>query len=443
MCLASVSDRSEFLDTGGKFRFYCTESDDMNSQITEQILSVDVSTSSGSSGSGHEITLFDLITQLALRKRLIAILTGISASIGIILAFALPAQYTSRSRIMPPQQTQSATGMLMSQLASSGPLSLAALSGSTGLGLKNPNEIYVGLLNSRPVADDIIRKFNLLDSYRSRDMTSARKTLAEFTTVTSEKSGMISIEVTDKDKKRAAGMANAYVEELRGLTGHLAVTEASQRALFYEQQLREAKDSLLKAETTFQQVQQTKGLVAPDAQARAMIAGMAELRARAASKQVELQALRSYSTDRNPEVEMAERELASIGTELARIEQRSHSSRVTDLGLQDVPSAGMDYLRAEHEVKYRQAMFDLLLRQYDAAKLDESKEAAVIQVVEPAIEPDRRSSPKRVLITLALSAVGFFFGCGIALFRWWSVRAQSDPFVASQLAELKHALLRN
>jgi tyrosine-protein kinase Etk/Wzc len=103
----------------------------------------------------------------------------------------------------------------------------------------------------------------------------------------------------------------------------------------------------------------------------------------------------------------------------------------------------MDYLRAEHEVKYRQAMFDLLLRQYDAAKLDESKEAAVIQVVEPAIEPDRKSSPKRVLITLALSAVGFFFGCGIALFRWWSVRAQSDPFVASQLAELKHALLRN
>ncbi len=413
----------------------------MKSQITERIPPVDVSASSGSFGSGHEITMFDLITQLALRKRLITVVTGISASMGIILALALPTQYTARSRIMPPQQTQSATGMLMSQLASSAPISLAAFSGSTGLGLKNPNDIYVGLLNSRPVADDIIRKFNLVDAYRSRDMTSARKTLAEFTTVTSEKSGMISIEVTDRDKKRAAGMADVYVDELRALTGHLAVTEAAQRALFYEGQLREAKDSLLAAESAFQQVQQTKGLVAPDAQARAMIAGMAELRARAAAKQVELQALRSYSTDRNPEVELAERELASIDIELARMEQRSHTSRLADLGLQDVPSAGMDYLRAEHEVKYRQAMFDLLLRQYDAAKLDESKEAAVIQVVEPAIEPDRKSSPKRVLIILAMSVVGLFFGCGCALFQWWSARAQSDPLLAAQLAELKHALL--
>ncbi len=378
---------------------------DMNSEFTELAPPVDVPISPDASFCDREATLIDVLTQLALRKRLIATVTGIVALAGVILAFILPTRYTATTRIMPPQQTQSAAGMLMSQLANSGSLSIAALSGASGLGLKNPNDIYIGLLNSRTVADDIIHKFSLAGLYRSRDMTAARKKLSKFTAVSSEKSGMISIEVTDRDKKRAAEMANAYVDELRILTSHLAVTEASQRRLFYEQQLREAKDALLASETAFQQVQQTKGLVALDAQAKAMIEGIANLRAQAAAKQVELQALKSYSTDRNPQVEITERELASIQSEIARMEQRNHSSHSSDLGFQDVPNAGMEYLRAEHEVKYRQAMFDLLLRQYDAAKLDESKEAAIIQVVEPAIEPDRRSSPQRVLIIL-LSLVG-------------------------------------
>jgi tyrosine-protein kinase Etk/Wzc len=210
--------------------------------------------------------------------------------------------------------------------------------------------------------------------------------------------------------------------------------------LFYEDQLRAAKDSLLAAETAFQQVQQKKGLVVLDAQAKAMIEGMAELRAHAAAKQVELQAMRTYSTDRNPQVEIAERELASIQNEIARMEQRNHGPHATDLGLEDVPSAGTDYLRAEHEVKYRQAMFDLLLRQYDAARLDESKEAAIIQVVEPAIEPDRRSSPKRILIVLCSLFAGLLAGCMAALFQWWKDLLKQDPIGRLQVEKLSRAI---
>src|SRR6202044_977210 len=187
---------------------------------------------------------------------------------------------------------------------------------------------------------------------------------------------------------------------LRVLTKTLAVTEASQRRLFYEDQLKQAKESLVTAEIAFEQVQQKKGLVQLDAQAKTMIQGLAVLRAQIDAKDVELQAMRSYSTEHNPEVALAEQELASLRAESARLQQRNHSVGFGDMGLEDVPGAGLEYLRAEHELKYRQAMFDMLIKQYDAARLDESKDAAIIQVVEPAIVPDRTSSPKPALIVL-------------------------------------------
>jgi len=386
-----------------------------------------------------EVSLIELFTELARRKWLIVRITGASTIIGLIVSLLLPVRYTAVTRLMPPQQTQSTATLMMNQLMSSGAGSLAAMAGA-GLGLKSPNDIYVGMLNSRPVADAIIQKFNLQTIYRDRDMTATRKDLAAYTQIASEKSGFISVAATDRDRNRAAAIANEYTAQLRLLTQSIAVTEASQRRLFYEGQLKDARDSLLSAELAFQQVQQSKGVVQLDAQFRAMIESLTALRAQVAAKEVELQALRSYSTDRNPQVEIVNRELASLREQIARLEQRSHSGGYSELGLRDVPSAGLDYLRAEHEVKYRQALFDLLIRQYDAARLDESKEAAVIQVVEPAIPPDRKTAPKRAIITLLSLFVGFFAGCLASLFAWWNELIRREPQLSSQIADLKRAL---
>ena len=389
---------------------------------------------------GYEVSLIDVLTQLAYRKRLIAKVTAISMVVGVALCFLLPVRYTATTKIMPPQQTQSSAAMLMmNQLTSMGGGSLAALAGG-GLGLKNPNDIYIGLLTSRPVADAIIQKFGLEKEYDVKDMTKARKKLAEYTEVTSEKNGFISISVTDKIKQRVAAMANAYTKQLRILTQKLAVTEASQRRLFYEDQLKQAKDALVSAELAFQQVQQKKGLVALDAQAKAMIEGLAALRAQVAAQQVEVQALRSYSTEQNPDVQLAEKELASLQAEETRLEQRSPSPGIANLGLENVPAAGLEYLRAAHELAYRQALFDMLMKQYDAAKLDESKEAAIIQVVEPGIVPDRKSSPKRGLLFALFTIVGFFAGCILALILRWMEVVKSDPAMASKILELRSAI---
>jgi tyrosine-protein kinase Etk/Wzc len=388
---------------------------------------------------GYEVSLIDVLTQLAYRKWLIAKVTGIAVLAGVVLALVQPVLYTAATKIMPPQQTQStASMMMMNQLAGAGGGSLAALAGG-GLGLKSPNDIYIGLLTSRPIADAIIQKFDLAKVYHARDMTAARKNLAGCTKVTSEKEGFIAVSVTDKDKKRVAEMANAYTDELRILTKTLAVTEASQRRVFYEEQLKQAKDALLAAELSFQQVQQQKGLVQLDAQAKAMIESLTALRAQVAAKQVEVQALRSYSTEQNPDVQLAERELTSLQAEEARLEQSNHSPGIAGLGLGNVSAAGLEYLRAAHELAYRQALFDMLMKQYDAARLDESKDAAIIQVVEPAIEPDHKSSPKRALIVLVSTFLGFFAGCILALFGWWRDIMQSDPDAATQLYRLKQA----
>jgi tyrosine-protein kinase Etk/Wzc len=386
-----------------------------------------------------EVALIDVLTQLAHRKRLIAKVTGVGVLIGLILCFELPTKYTATTKIMTPQQSSSAAA-LMSQLSSSGAGSLAVLAGGGLSALKDPNTLYVGLLSSRPIADAIIHKFSLDQIYHAKDMTAARKKLAENTVVLSEKTGFISVAVTDKDKKRVAAMANAYPEQLRVLTQTLAVTEASQRRLFYEQQMNQAKEALLSAELAFQQVQQKKGLVQPEDQAKAVIQSIAALHAKVAAKQVEVEALRSYSTEHSPELQIAESELSSLKGEAAKLEQQSHSSSFGDIGLADVPGAGLDYLRAEHDAKYTQALFDLLMKQYDAARLDEAKEAAIIQVVEPAIEPDRKSSPKRALIVFLFASGSFLAGSILSLVLWRKEIAQSDPEVARQFRDLRNAV---
>jgi capsule polysaccharide export protein KpsE/RkpR len=265
-------------------------------------------------------------------------------------------------------------------------------------------------------------------------MTAARKALADRTVVTSEKSTLIAISVTDTDKKRAAAIANAYPEQLRNLTKNLAVTEASQRRLFYEERLKDAKADLVNAELAFQQIQKQKGLIQLDAQTKALITSLADLHAEVADKEVQLQALRSYSTEQNPEVQLLESQLASLQDQTAKLEERSGTPESGGLDLADVAGGGADYLRAEHELEYRQALFDLLLKQYDAARWDESRNAAVIQVVEEAIPPDTKSAPRRTLIVLVFAAFGLF---GAWLYILGRNILAGNPRLLQLLAEFK------
>lgn len=382
--------------------------------------------------------LTEILICLGRRKLLIAKLAGLGLILGLIVAFMLPVRYTAITELMPPRETPSLSSLFLNQMGNSSSTSLSMLAGS-GFGLHNPNDLYIGLLKSRPVADAIIRQFGLRGIYHARDMTAAREVLKSRTRIESEKSSLISVSVVDGNRKRAAEMANAYTVQLRALTQSLAITEASRRRLFYEDQLKEARHNLVVAEFAFQQVQKTRGVVEPATQATAMIDSLASLRAQVAAKEVEIRGLRSYSTDRNPDVELAEIQLASLKAEIAKLDGRGQSPKPGQMGIGDVPGAGLAYLTAEHEFLYRQALYDLLIKQYDAARLDESRESLILQVVEPATEPDRRSSPKRALVTLLGCLVGLCLGCMLALQPGFRSAAELDPLAAGRLQELREA----
>jgi uncharacterized protein involved in exopolysaccharide biosynthesis len=380
------------------------------------------------------------LTLLAHNKRLIALVAASALFVGAVISFLMPVRYSATTKIMTPQQSpSSATMLMMSQLANSagGGGALGAITG--GLSLRNPNDLYIGILNARPVADRLIERFGLEQDYRERNLTDTRKILARYTNITPERSGLIAISVTDRDRARSADLANAYTAELSDLMKSLALTDAGQRRVFYEEQLQHAKDDLVKAEFAFQQIQQKKGLVALDAQTKALIESMATLHGQIAAKQVEVQALHSYSTDRNPELQLAENELASLQAQASQLEQRSHSPNTAVAGLQDLAGEGIEYVSAEHELQYRQVLFDILLKQYDAAKLDEAKDAPLIQVVERAVPPEVKSEPHRARITLIFAFLGWLFACLYVIAR---EHVRRNPELAQSLAGLGSAIRR-
>lgn len=243
---------------------------------------------------------------------------------------------------------------------------------------------------------------------------------------------LVSVLPTLRNPDIILGLLGAF-----GKAGQEPVPEASRRRLFFEEQLKSEEESLIGAEIAFQQVQLKKGLVHLDAQTNVIIGSLAALRGQIAAKEVELQALRSYSTEHNSEVQLAERELSAMQGEAAQMEQHSQTNGYSDIGLKDVPKAGLDYIRAERELQYQQSLFDMLLRQYEAAKLDEAKEAATIQVVEPAIPPDKKSSPHRAQILLLFTALGFLSACS---YLYLSDLVQRNSDIAQSLAELRVAL---
>jgi uncharacterized protein involved in exopolysaccharide biosynthesis len=385
------------------------------------------------------LALLNFLSELAHKKKLAGILAGLGLLLGAIYSLVLPNLYTSTTSIMPPQQTQSSAALLMSQLASSGAGSLAAAAAGGGFGLKDPNAIYIGLLKSRPISETIIDRFGLVEVYRSKDRTGARLELEKNTQIASERSGLISVSVTDKDRDRAAQIANTYTEQLRFLTKTISVTEASRRRLFFEEQLKQAKQDLEAAENSLQQVQQTHGLVHLDTQANAMITSMAKLRGEIESKKVELQAMRSFSTDRNPSVQLVERELAALESEAAQMEHNDSSSNFSEMGIKDVSRAGLDYVRAQREYTYRQMFFDLLQRQYEAARLDEARDATVIQIVEPAVSPERKSAPPRASQILVSTFLGFLSAC---LWVYLVGFLEKNREFAQSLAQLGSAIVR-
>ena len=338
-----------------------------------------------------EIDLTELFRALSRRRRLILGITAASAAVAVVVSLLLPVYYKAETRILPPQDKGSnLAAQLMGQAGG-----LIAMAGGAAGG-KSQGELFVAMTKSRTVLDRMVDRFDLMKLYKGKYREDARKNLVGSLTVQEDrKSGIISLTVEDRDPKRAADMANAFVEELKSLAGGLAISEAGQRRMFFEDQLRQTKVSLASAEEEVKGFQQRTGMIQVDAQARAIIEGIARLRAGIAAKEVEAKVLRSFATAQNPDLQRVEEEIRALRIELEKVETSKGHGFDPLMSSGRVPEMGTEYLRKLRQLKYNETLFELLSKQFELAKLDEARDAVVIQVIDRAVPPERKSRPKR------------------------------------------------
>jgi uncharacterized protein involved in exopolysaccharide biosynthesis len=359
----------------------------------------------------NEINVTELVATLARHKRIIGGITAGAAIVSLVISLLMTPIFRAETKILPPQQGTSNIAMqLLNQLG--GFANLA----SSAVGIKTQNDLYIGILRSRTVYDKIIDRFGLMKLYDEKYREDARRELAEALTTKSGKDGIIVVTVEDRDPKRAADMANAFVEEMIGVSRGLALTEAAQRRLFFEEQLEDVKLALARAEEGIKGFQEKTGALKIDDQARTVIQGIGNLRAQIAAREVQYKVAQTYATSQNPDLQRVEEELRGLKSELNKLEQKGGKSHDPLMPTGRMPSVGMEYLRKLRDVKYNETLFELLAKQYEIAKLDEARDAIVIQIIDKAVQPEHKVKPKRAIIVVLSMLTGFMLSMLLAFY---------------------------
>lgn len=388
-------------------------------------------TSERTSHTDDGVNLLDYLIVLAKRKKLILGITLGAAIITALISLAIQPVYRAETKVLVPQQQSSRAAQMLSQLGAAAGLA------EGGIGIKTTNDLYIVLLESRTILDRIIDRFDLMKGYRAESREAVRNALGgALEAQDDKKSSMMIIAFEDKDPKRAADIANAFVEELKIFNKGLAVTEASQRRLFFEEQLKDAETGLAKAEESMKDFQEKSGAVKIDAQATAVIEGISQLRAQIAAKEIQMRVMKTYATSQNPEIQRAEEELKGLREQFARLES-GNANRSSMVPAGSIPSIETEYIRKMRDLKFNETLYELFLKQYEAAKLDEVRDATMIQVIESAIPPEKRLKPKRRQMVLTAMVTGFFLSVCAAFLMEYKERASNDPESRARMEMLK------
>jgi uncharacterized protein involved in exopolysaccharide biosynthesis len=337
-----------------------------------------------------EISLLDLLQTIVDNLRLLILGPLVIGLAALGITFAIPPTFTAKTQFLPPQQQQSSASALLQSLGAMG-----GLAGAAAGGIKNPADQYIGFLKSTTIQNSLVDRFKLQDRYEAKFKVDARKELQENTKIAAGKDGIISLDFDDEDPQFAAEVANAYVEELRKLMGRLSLTEAQLRRSFFEGKLKEAKDALSVAD---QELRAT-GINASTLKSSpaAAVEVVARVRAGIVAQEVKIAAMRGYLTESAPEVKQAMVELSALRSQLVSAEKA------------EPQVAGQsNYVERYRNFKYQETLYELFAKQYELARVDEGREGAVVQVVDAAQPPERKTKPKKALIAImATLAAGF------------------------------------
>jgi tyrosine-protein kinase Etk/Wzc len=363
----------------------------------------------------------DLLQVVADNLRLLVLGPLVAGLLALGYSFTIAPTFTATTKFLPPQQQQSAAASMLASLGALGGLAGAAT------GFKNPADQYVAFMKSRTVQDALVDRFKLGDRYEAKYRDNARKALYGNVLIASGKDGLITIDASDKDPAFAAQLANAYVEELSRLLNRLAVTEAQQRRMFFEKHLGIAKDNLVKSEIALKASGVSSSVLKTSPVAA--VEGLAKLKAGITAQEVKLASMRGYLTESAPDFKQAQLELTALRGQLTNAEKADPSSKSTE----------SDYVTKFREFKYHETLFELFAKQYEMARIDESREGAVIQVLDPAVPPELKAKPMQALIAM-LSTLAAGFALLLFVFIRQAMRgANKRPETAEKLAQLRQA----
>jgi len=361
---------------------------------------------SNSSNNKHisdKLDALEIVEAIFKRCKLIIQVTILAAIISLGVTFLLDNVYSATALILPPQQDSGLLAMLMGNSGSN----LASLAGDI-IGKGTPADMYVGILNSDAISDPIIDRFKLISEYNEKYRVTTYKVLKKKVKIgVGKKDGIISITVEDKDPKQAAEMANAYVEELGKLIIKINKSDSTNNKIFFEQRLAKAKKELISAENNFKAFQAKNKIISVTEQAQTTIASIAQLKAQLALQDVQLAVLQQHFTDGSQEVKTAKSSIKNLYAQIARLEGKGLSGAIPNVG--SVPELGQQYLRLMRELKIQETLVELLTKNYEIEKLNSAKDYNLLQIIQPARTPDKKSWPKRAFIIAATTASAFIF----------------------------------
>jgi uncharacterized protein involved in exopolysaccharide biosynthesis len=370
-----------------------------------------------------EINLFDLLLVLAKHWKMIVVVPFVAAVITAIVTLCMPNIYTAKTMILPGDDDSGGMmGAMMSQMGG-----LAGLAGVAGMGGATKADLYVTMLKSETIKDPIIDRFKLMEVYGAKFRASAYSALDGIAVIgTGKKDGVITISVDDKDPKRAAEMANAYVDELSKLVARLNMTGAGNNRVFLEKRIAEARADLINAEDALKNFQAKNKAISVTDQAKATIEGVAQLRAQLAMQEVQLATLQRQLTDSSQEVKTAKATIANLRVQIARLEGEGggRSSSIPSVG--SVPQIGQEYMRLMREFKVQEAVLEMLTKQYEFSKLSEVKDVSPFKVLQKAKAPERKSKPKRSSIVIMAALSSGFLMVLVAFVREFGARMSDE-----------------
>lgn len=387
-------------------------------------------------GTSDEVewNLIDVVRKILRARRVLFMSTLAGLVLAILIALILPQWYAAEAVFLPPRASDIMIPSLSGGAAGGG----GAAAGASLLLGQDPSDMYLGMLASRSVEDDVVDHLGLIAIYHAKKRVDARNALKGQAKFKVDKNSLISIEVTSTDPKLATSIANAYLDALYRLNGSMVASSSAHRRVFYEEQMASQKEELDASEVALKEAEEKTGIVLPEGAAQAGLRTIVDLQAAIGTAQAKLSGQLMGATEDNPQVIQARAELAELRAQLARqqansVKQRPGTGLASSAAL---PGLTMELVRKMRDVKLNETLYDALTQQYERARIESLDPGPQFQIVDRAIVPERKAGPPRKLIVIGGVILGFLVGLIWVLVRDSMIRlikaCSSDPIPASE-----------